>query len=81
LISVLETIGLELVDVLRSELVRLGELWARLLLWLVGVNGRALGSLPVPLVLWIILLSIVATHLLFSVSARQGMQRPLGRIR
>jgi len=81
LISGLETLGLWLAGALWSELTQLGELWMRLLSRLVGVNGRALDSLTVPLVLWIALLLAVATHLLFSASARLGAQRPMGRAR
>jgi hypothetical protein len=81
LITGLETLGLWLAGALWSELARLGELWIRLLARLEDVNGRALHSLTVPLVLWIALLSAVATYLLFSAPARLGAQRPIGRAR
>jgi hypothetical protein len=66
-----------------AEIESFGELWLRLVSWLIDENGRALASLPSPLAPWLVLLAIVAGRALFLSldRAQMGMQRPTGGTR
>jgi hypothetical protein len=64
-----------LADVARGELARFGELWLRLVSWLVSENERVLGSLPAPSALWYVLVLLVAGRALFSPALRAGRRQ------
>ncbi|MGA9761085.1 MAG: hypothetical protein WBQ14_01500 [Gaiellaceae bacterium] len=79
--SALETVGLWLVDVLRGEVARVGELGLRYLTWLYGLDRELFSALFDPLVLWLVLLSLLTVRVLVTRPPRLRTRRPIGGAR